>query len=386
MKGARAMDRRSFITLIGGGTVMAAGLTACAKGPDASVAWVSPGSSERDVRRYALAHAILAPNPHNRQPWLARLDGEDAVTLFIDRTRLLPATDPYHRQIVIGCGCFLELLAIAAGAKGYKATVTAFPDGQPADALDDRPFARVVFAKGGALDPLFRHILRRRTFREPYDIKRPIPAADLAALLAAGTGLRAGAVTGGEALAALKALTREAYEREVDTPAANQETIDLMRIGDKEIAEHRDGLFLRGPAIEAMHAVGILTPEAMAKPGTIAFKQVRDFSRPLCEATGAFVWLVSTGNDRAVQIASGRAYARMTLEATARDIAIQPMSQALQEYREMAPFFARMDAMVGVRPGERLQMLVRAGYGKDVVPAPRKGLDDLFRPNPLRGA
>ncbi|MDB5472398.1 MAG: hypothetical protein JWR84_3958 [Caulobacter sp.] len=374
------MDRRNFISLVGGGVVMAAGLSGCEKAPDATTAWVSPGSSERDVRRYALAHAILAPNPHNRQPWLARLDGTDAVTLFIDRSRLLPATDPFSRQIVVGCGAFLELLAIAAGAKGYTATVTPFPDGQPAEALDERPFARVAFAPGGTLDPLFRHILRRRTTREPYDVKRAIPAADLAAVqAAAGAGMRTGSTTGGEALAELKVLTREAYEREVDTPAANRETIDLMRIGDKQIAEHRDGLFLRGPAIEAMHAVGILTPENLAKPGTTAFKQARDFARPLCEATGAFVWLVSPGNDRTQQMAAGRAYARMALEAAARDIAIQPMSQALQEYPQMAALFARMDALVGVRAGERLQMLVRAGYARDLPPAPRKGLDDLFR-------
>jgi hypothetical protein len=39
-----------------------------------------------------------------------------------------------------------------------------------------------------------------------------------------------------------------------------------------------------------------------------------------------------------------------------------------------------------VKPGERLQMLVRAGYAKDLPPAPRRGLDDLFRPNPSKGA
>jgi nitroreductase len=382
------MDRRNFIRLIGGGTVMAAGLSGCAEeAPKADVAWVSPGSSERDVRRYALAHAILAPNPHNRQPWLARLDGADTVTLFIDRTRLLPATDPFSRQIVIGCGAFLELLAIAAGAKGYTATVTPFPDGQPADTLDNRPFARVVFAQGGALDPLFRHILRRRTVRLPYDTGQAIPAADLAAIQAtAGPGLRAGATTGGQALAALQGLTREAFHREVDTPAAHQESVNLMRIGEKEIAAHRDGLFLRGPGVEAMQAVGLINREALAKPGTMAFKQARAFADPLCEATTAFVWLVSPGNDRVTQIAAGRAYARMALEATARNIALQPMSQALQEYAEMAKLKAEIDRLTGVQPGERLQMLVRAGYAKDVPPAPRRGLDDLFRPSPSRGA
>lgn len=381
------MDRRNFIRIIGGGTVMAAGLTGCEKVPDATTAWVSPGSAERDVRRYALAHAVLAPNPHNRQPWLARLDGADTVTLFIDRTRLLPATDPFSRQIVVGCGAFLELLAIAASAKGHTATVTPFPDGEPGEALDEKPFARVVFTAGGGIDPLFRHILRRRTTRLPYDTSQAIPAADLAAVQAAvGPGMRTGAASGGEALGKLKVLTREAYEREVDTPAANQESIDLMRIGDKAIAQHRDGLFLRGPAIEAMKAVGILTPENLARPGTMAFKQARDFARPLCEATSAFVWLVSPDNSRVTQIASGRAYARMALEATARGIALQPMSQALQEYPEMAPMFARMDALTGIQPGERLQMLVRAGYAKDLPPTPRKGLDDLFRPVHSRGA
>lgn len=373
------MDRRGFIRLVGGGVVMAAGLSGCEKTPDATTAWVSPGSAERDVRWYALAHAILAPNPHNRQPWLARLDGTDGLSLFIDRTRLLPATDPFSRQIVVGCGAFLELLIIAAGAKGYTATVTPFPEGQPADSLDGRPFAKVTFAPGGTLDPLFRHILRRRTTRLPYEAKA-IAAPDLAAVqAAAGPGMRTGAATGGEVLAGLKTLTREAYEREVDTPAANQETIDLMRVGDKQIAEHRDGLFLRGPAIEAMKAVGVLTPENLAKPETIAFKQARDFSTPLCAATSAFIWLISPDNRRTTQIAAGRAYARMALEATARGIAIQPMSQALQEYPEMAALFARMDAAVGIKPGERLQMLVRAGYAKDIPPAPRKGLDDLFR-------
>ena len=40
---------------------------------DATAPWREPGAGERDPRRWALAHAILAPNPHNRQPWLIDL-------------------------------------------------------------------------------------------------------------------------------------------------------------------------------------------------------------------------------------------------------------------------------------------------------------------------
>lgn len=381
------MDRRDFIRVIGGAAVFAAGtgLSGCAEAPDPTVAWVSPGSSERDIRRYSLAHALLAPNPHNRQPWLARLDGTDELTLFIDRTRLLPATDPFSRQIVIGCGAFLELLVIAASLKGQTASVTPFPEGQPADHLDDRPFARVSFAAGAAPDPLFRDILRRRTSRDPFD-DRPVPAADLAGLMAAGfaPGLRAASAAGGQALDDLRDLTTEAFHREVDTPAANQESVDLMRIGAAEVAAHRDGISLTGPGITLMKSVGLLNRKALATPGTMAFKQARAFADPLAASAAAFVWIISQGNDRLAQIASGRAYARMNLEATARGVAMQPMSQALQEYPAMAPLKRRMDALTGVGEGERLQMLARVGYAPDRPPSPRRGLEAVMQGPPAR--
>ncbi|MDH4385540.1 MAG: hypothetical protein QE280_08845 [Caulobacter sp.] len=376
------MDRRSFIRVIGGASVFAAtsGLAGCAELPDPTVAWVSPGSSERDVRRYALAHAILAPNPHNRQPWIARLEGERDLSLFIDRSRLLPATDPFNRQIVIGCGCFLELLSLAAGAKGFTTLVQPFPDGEIADRLDDRPFARVRFEPGGKVDPLFTQIVRRRSNKDPFEKDRVIPEADLQALEAAVAmpGLRAGSVGAGEALAGLKSLTAAAYLREVETPAALQESIDLMRIGAREVSQYRDGIDLTGAPIEVMKATGLLTRQSLAKPGTMAYDQALGLYAPLAATASGYVWIVSQGNDRVIQIASGRAYARMNLTATGSDIAMHPMSQGLQEYPEMAALKARVDSTVGLAAGERLQMLLRVGYGKAPPPSPRRGLAALL--------
>ena len=55
-----------------------------------------------EPRMQALSYAILAPNPHNRQPWLVDLQVDGQVTLYVDQTRLLPHTDPFSRQIVAG--------------------------------------------------------------------------------------------------------------------------------------------------------------------------------------------------------------------------------------------------------------------------------------------
>ncbi len=105
------MYRRNFIRLVGGGAVASslASLTGCSDAypSEAVAAWQGPGN-EPDVRRWALAHAILAPNSHNRQPWLVDLREPNAITLHVDRTRMLPMTDPWFRQIVVSQGTFLE--------------------------------------------------------------------------------------------------------------------------------------------------------------------------------------------------------------------------------------------------------------------------------------
>jgi hypothetical protein len=50
---------------------------------------------------------------------------------------------------------------------------------------------------------------------------------------------------------------------------------------------------------------------------------------------------------------------------------MQPLSQALQEYPEMAGHYREMRRELGIGGGETLQMFVRLGYGPAIEPAPR---------------
>lgn len=122
---------RSFIRLMGGGMVLAAGGTVAATMPDAATQpWRHPGA-HADTRRFMLAHALLAPNPHNRQPWIADLRESGVIHLMCDGQQLLPETDPHGRQILIGCGAFLELAVIAGAQQGIKVDAKPLPDGAP---------------------------------------------------------------------------------------------------------------------------------------------------------------------------------------------------------------------------------------------------------------
>ena len=370
------MHRRAFMHLIGGGVVMAATPACVATPRSATSAWSDAGAAT-DPRLHALSHALLAPNPHNRQPWLARLDGADAITLYVDRQRLLPVTDPFSRQILIGCGAFVELLALATPARGFRAQVTPWPEGEPGDQLDHRPFATVCLAPtGDPADRLFEHVLARRSNKEPYDAQRTPTTAELDGIVrsAVRPGLRFGYVNTPAETAKVRDLVTRAYEREYGTPAALKESVDLMRIGSREIARYRDGIDLGGAPIEIMAATGLITRQKLMTPGTMAHQQGARLYVARARTTNAFLFMGSGDNSRDAQLETGRAYARLNLAATRDGLAMHPLSQALQEFPEMAPLKSEADRLLGVRPDERLQMLVRVGYGRPVPPSPRRGL------------
>ncbi len=373
-------SRRAFLTLLGGGTVLAAGAGAgfvLTNQPSraARAPWREAGL-ETEYRRRFLSYALLAPNPHNMQPWRVRLDGEDALTLYCDLDRRLPATDPFDRQILIGHGCFLELLRLAAAEEGYAAEITPFPEGAPAieDRLDARPVAAVRFTPGAASpDPLFAHALSRHTNRNPY-APRDVEPDTLARLAAAGTrpGIHA-ATCGNDAMAAaLRELTWQAHVREVTTGYTMQESIDVMRFGAREVARDPDGIPLEGPMIGLGRLTGIITRESLADPDSAAFRQGLDMYRPMAASARAFAWLINDGASRTGELDAGYAYMRLALTAAAEGLVMHPWSQALQEYPEMADLYADVHQLIG--GGQRLQMLVRVGYARPVGPSPRRGL------------
>ena len=59
--------------------------------------------------------------------------------MFAERTRKLPQTDPYDRQITIGLGCFAEVARLAAAEMGIRLEIRWLPQGQHPSVLDRRP-------------------------------------------------------------------------------------------------------------------------------------------------------------------------------------------------------------------------------------------------------
>lgn len=382
------MKRRGFIQLAGGGAVLAAlPLAGCSSSypPEAVQAWTA-GAPDGDIRHWMLAHALLAPNPHNRQPWIADLRTDRLIQLVCDGDRLLPETDPFGRQILVGCGAFIELAVIAAAERGHRVRVEAFPDGEPD--LQQLPRGRVVARlsvdkdTGLAPDALFAQIRHRHTNKGAYDSARAVAAPVWQALQHSATahGLLAGAVTDAPGMDRVRQITRASYEVEMTTPRTYLESAHLLRIGPREIEQHRDGISLNSPFVRALSALGMFDRFEVPQRGSSNHARVMERWAPFETGSGYF-WIASQGNTRRAQLDAGRAYVRAHLHATAAGVDMQPLSQALQEFAEVKPHFDALPAALGLAgTGHTVQMLARVGYGKEAAPAsPRRELKALLR-------
>ena len=391
--------RRRFIRLAGGGVLAAAvgagGLAGCSEAfPDEALSpWRGP-PGDAELRRWAVAHAILAPNSHNRQPWLVDLREPDAISLHVDRERLLPMTDPWFRQILVSQGTFLEALVLALAQRGLQARVELFPQGEFAPrAVDGRTVARVTWTRpetGDPKDPLFAFLLRRHTAKVDYDTARPVLAQTVQALQTGlvDPGVRFGATIDPQRIAPLRDLCWESARIELLTPRTVMESVHLTRVGPQEIAQHRDGISVNGWMPRLANAVGAFDRSNPPAEGSAAYRQMMGRFEGHSKSAMGFVWLstptarhAAAGTTRSAEVQAGRAYMRLQLRATALGLQMHPMSQAPQEFPEMKPWYDRLHQLLLDKPAdqETVQMFCRIGYCDEQQHTPRRPLDGFLR-------
>jgi len=372
------MNRRNFLKIAGGGVVLAAGgagLFVSTRTPnDALAPWGLAGSYE-DPRKNALSYAILSPNPHNRQPWFVDLGDDDDLTLYFDTKKQLPHTDPFDRQLTIGLGCFLELMRMAANADGYEVDIVLFPEGEDGAGLDQRPVAYAKFTKAAQLvDPLFQYVMARRSNKEPYDTSRPVSANALNRIVGITRHSSVGGSVDAEDVTFWRTLSTDALVIEIETPHTYKESVDLMRIGKAEINSNPDGIDFGGAMFETLAMLGVMTRESLLDTSSTGYLEGIKAVTENTQTAMGHLWMVTTGNTRSDQIMAGADWLRVNLACTAEGLGFQPLSQALQEYPEMAKLYATTHRRLAPEGGT-VQMLARIGYGPEVPVSPRWPID-----------
>lgn len=377
----RGLNRRQLLQTAGMLTV--AGLQGCAARagalrPDlARRRAATTGRRELEVGgppiMQVLASSLNAPSPHNTQPWLFKLLGEREALLYVDRTRLLPRTDPPARQVHIGCGCLIEAFALGATSFGWAAQVSLFPQGAYTDLaqVGHAPVARLALSsRAAAADPLAPQIHARQTSRLPY-LGDMVTDAEFARIVAtarvAPAGLR---LLSGAAMNPYLELLDRAMEREFRTLTANEETRRWFRFDDQEAEAARDGLTFETNGITGFSATLARwftsdTKASWNSDATIA-KGLGKFREALYTARGLVI-LSSASNTYRDHLEAGRRCYRLMLALTQHGMFCHPVNQVLQEYAEMTEYRVAFEKLSGVHPPAKAQMLLR--IGRSEVPA-----------------
>ena len=289
--------------------------------------------------------------------------------------------DPLFRQAYVSQGTFIELFCIGASAAGHGVDVHLFPEGTEMDA----PVASLTLTSAVTTpaDPLAPEVIRRRSNKRAYD-DRPVPEHHLQTLAQIGGGEIYGRwFQSQERTRELSELCAQAMAVEVRDRKRNEETARWFRLSDAEFARHKDGFGLPQSGITGVSRwfaeSFMLDRKELAEPEGSFAKKAVELTRGQAQSAPAFLIQASAKNDRPAQVFAGRAFARMQLTATGLGLATHPMSQALQEYGDMALLYATFKRVLGIPEDHTIQMFARVGYAAPTFPAPRRDVADIVR-------
>jgi hypothetical protein len=354
------MERRIFIRVaLGAGALVVGGTSlfvGCGRGirrsdvtpPDRAFETV-PELGEPLSR--ILYYASLAPSGHNSQPWTVTLHNENELTIVADPKRRLPAVDPENREVMLSLGAFLENLTLAAKAKGYSVSSEVI-----AQSPMDTDIVRVRLSRGVVKDYPMERLTGRMTVKHGYrpdelkaDVVKKLsepfeghlhyyPRDDWHAKC-----IREGAV--------------ESMRVQLTRVEAQREMAEWVRLDKKSALKHLDGLTTEGMEITGFKGWivrNFMSPEDFMKKS--ALDQTLKVTAQLASEGGG--WFIITSNGRSVAdlIDTGRRFERMALMAREHNVAIQPMTQYLEEESGRKQIADNHDA--AIIP----QFVLRVGY------------------------
>ncbi len=353
------INRRSFLkrTVAAGTLAVGTGslLSACssfrrADLPDQDLS--KPISAELDPNGGAiLYHASLAPSGHNSQPWFVRIVQKNEWVIGLDPQRRLSEVDPDNREALLSIGAFAENLALAAGTYGFQAEM---------EIIAENPFQQEIIKV--SLKPTrpndypLERLKRRMTVKQGY-LGDEIKKEDIRALSEPLAGRLFYFPKGTEHANCIEEGAIENFRIQANRDNAQQELVRWVRLSNKDAERYRDGLTVEGMEIRGFKGWFVrnfIKPQDFMKPSFR--KQSVDLTAKLAQQGGGWLVITSEGQTVADLIDSGRRFERMALLARERKLAIQPMTQYLEEKEGLEQIAA--DHAASVIP----QFILRVGY------------------------
>jgi len=342
--------------------------------------------------RVRLASAgLLAANNHNMQPWIISLDKSDPMVfyLYADSSRMTEEVDPYSRQMMISQGAFLEYVAVAGEVEGYHADIPLFPAGiydesRLAESMDSKPVAKITLTETQpGNSALYDAIFLPDTNLGAYQAEK-LTDTQVSALESLSTisGISIKFYQDQENLNDIGGFAMQSATIEAGVNRIMEESNAIFRANEYQKNKHRYGYSVEGQGTTGFMKnimQGIVTLFPSMNTGEAASQNFINSTKTSVDNTPAYVMIVTTGNSRIEQVESGMLYSKLVLTGHTLGLAMQPLSQVLEEYPEMiVPYTEFKEAYSP--DGGTVQMLVRVGTPTKSVPlSMRRDVQSLIK-------
>lgn len=308
-------------------------------------------------------YGSLAPNSHNAQMWKVKIRSDQSFILALDSTHLLPAVDPDNREALISLGAFLENVISISPKYDLRAEVEII-----AETNQDEEVALVTFTQNQEEESeqialLQEELIKNRhTLRKPYKQKE-LSAQDLSALKAIFSSPESHfyyfPLSSAEGTYIAEAIV-EAMAKQVASDEKQREFANYTRFSKKEAQELKDGIT---PAMMGLSGFKKWFVSTFFNKDTVMSdsfrRQTVDTAKKQAFNCAGFFLICSADETVESLINTGRLLQRFWLTATARKIAVHPMSSVLEE----SPWEEEIGPKLGIN--ENIQMVLRVGYVND---------------------
>lgn len=298
-----------------------------------------------------LYYASLAPSGHNSQPWAVKILNETEWIIESDKKQRLAVVDPNNRELILSLGAFIENLVTAAKIFGFNAHIAIIAKNN-----FDKKIAKVFFEKRTPGKYPLHRIVMRRTVKSNIQPKE-LAETDIKALKEkAGSGFYYFPRKGEHAVF-IEQQTIENFKIQTKNDKAQEELAQWVRFKNVDIKKYRDGLTAKSMEIKGI--AGWYVSNFMKKKDVLteSFRK-KGIEKTIEQVKQGAGWIVLTskGNKTEDLIDTGRRFQRMALIARERNIAIHPMTQALEEKH------GRNHIKSNHEPETIPQFILRTGY------------------------
>jgi len=332
-----------------------------------------------DPRVQLVANGELAPNGHNMQPWKVILDKTDAkvMYLYVDTDKLTPAVDPLYRQTLVSQGTFLEYMQVAGQKLGIGTSIALFPNGQYdekniVESMKALPVAKVTIATTQpASSGLYDYMFLADTNRESYK-PDPLTSTQVSQLVKSNTDETVSVIVYQDEanLTKLGKFANAGTEIESAVHSTNVESANVFRANEYQKNQYGYGFSVEGQGTTGFMKYllqGLITLFPSLVDEQSSMKTNIASTKNAVAHTPAYAMLLTKDNSRVSQVKAGMAYSKLVLTAHSAGLVMQPPSQVLEEYPEMATQYALIHKEYAPS-GDTIQMFFRVGQPTKAFP------------------